>query len=147
LPWPRAAHARVLVRRSAKDAPLWMNEPEPVVGIHRRHALAWASLCVGLPQLPAAAAAAAAAASLEEYRDEADAFTIQVPRGWNFAVPQQPYDRFRCELCSFVLNGTLFSHQWSAKQQYPANMSVGQHFWGVSPIKTANLGHPRRSCR
>lgn len=95
MPWPRAAHARVLVGRSAKDAPLSVNEPEPVLGIHRRHALAWASLCVGLPQLPATAAAAA---SLEEYRDEADAFTIQVPRGWNFAVPQQPYDRFRCEI-------------------------------------------------
>lgn len=29
------------------------------------------------------------------YQDKQDGFTLSVPENWIFAVPQQPYDRFR----------------------------------------------------
>lgn len=43
-----------------------------------------------------AAPAAFAAPSLVPYEDDKDAFSMQVPEGWTFAMPQASTDRFRC---------------------------------------------------
>lgn len=34
-------------------------------------------------------------ADTEKYKDPEDGFAVTVPASWNYAVPTEPYDRFR----------------------------------------------------
>lgn len=36
-----------------------------------------------------------ALADTEKYKDPEDGFAVTVPASWNYAVPTEPYDRFR----------------------------------------------------
>lgn len=40
-------------------------------------------------------AALPALADTERYKDSEDGFAVTVPASWNYAVPTEPYDRFR----------------------------------------------------
>jgi hypothetical protein len=49
-----------------------------------------------------------ATATTVDFQDKQDGFTLSLPQGWTFAVPQQPYDRFRYALLSVGFSSELF---------------------------------------
>lgn len=71
--------------------------PQAALPIQRR---ALAALLLSPALIAAQGIVQEATASTVDFQDKEDGFSLVVPKDWTFAVPQQPYDRFRCFVCS-----------------------------------------------
>lgn len=63
---------------------------------------ALATLLLSPALIPVQGLVQGATASTVDFEDKEDGFRLVVPEDWTFAVPQQPYDRFRCFYTSFT---------------------------------------------